>query len=121
MKNQVAQRDIVVEIYPLGIQIETITQDRSTIPPSQRRTVGKAIFLPREVVVDCVVNEVVLGHKVLSQLLFRVRCSSLKEGLADTVRLVQAFPGVEMTYVECLAMRAEINKFLLQEKVPIDR
>lgn len=101
--------DKVVEVamYPLGIQLTTMIGTR---------TIGIPIFLPRGEIFDCVVSEVILAHKVVSIVLFRLQDSSSgmieKNSTVSPFRLVEAFPGVEMRYEECLYMRNEIMKWL---------
>lgn len=112
-----AVHESVVAVYPLGIQIE----NRVTSPAirSKTKVVGESIFIPMEALIDCVVREVVLSHKVISILQFRVLCrpgSASHLGSSADMKLVQAFPGVELSYSECLTMRAEIHKYLLQEQ-----
>jgi hypothetical protein len=118
-----ALHECIVSIYPIGIQIECVvrsslsrkTDDEHRVTHRTRRR--KPIFVPRETVIDCVVSEVVHSHKVGSKVLFRVGVGPKFHQSDVYVHLVDAFPGVEMTYEECLAMRAEINRYLLQEEV----
>jgi hypothetical protein len=83
-----ANLERTVTMYPLGVQLSGPT--------------GTPRFLPRDVVVDCVVTEVILAHKVISVVIFRVK------GRNGTTELVDAFPGMDMTYVECLTVRSKI-------------
>jgi len=101
-------RECVVEIYPLGVLVQT--QLRTATAGPRATEVEKSVFLARESIIDCIVCEVILGHKVISQVLFRVRRRSKDTDLIDPV---PCFPGVEnMTYLECLAMREEMQSCL---------
>jgi hypothetical protein len=114
-----ALHECVVSIFPIGIQIECVVRSslsRKTDDEHRTRR-RKPIFVPRETVIDCVVSEVVHSHKVGSKVLFRIGVGPKFHQSDVYVHLVEAFPGVEMTYEECLAMRAEINRYLLQEEV----
>jgi hypothetical protein len=76
--------------------------------------------IPQQDIIDVVVHEIVLSYRVLSVVLLRVsRSSSITEGQTiydllsqNKVRLVPAFPGVELSYRDCLKMRDEISKAL---------
>ena len=92
-------RQVVLSVYPIGIQLDS--NNSSGIPT----------FVPREDVVDCVVTEIIRAHCVFSTLVIRVRQQPANDD-NDSIRLIPAFPGVEMTYKECLTMRHEINKYL---------
>jgi hypothetical protein len=113
-----AVHESVVAVYPLGIQIG----NRVVLPRTQslKELIGATIFIPMEALIDCVVTEVVLSHKVISTLQFRVLCqpsgSALRFGSTTPMKLIPAFPGVELSYSECLTMRAEIHKCLLQQQ-----
>jgi hypothetical protein len=108
--------ECVVSIYPIGIQIECfVLSSRSGQADVQMIGHREPIFFPRETVIDCVVSEVVHSHRVSSNLLFRIGEWPKFSRSEVYVHLVEAFPGVELTVVECLAMRAEMNRYLLQE------
>lgn len=115
-----ATSQVAVTVYPMGVQLARLESDRPVKPP---------LFIPRDIILDVIVNEMILAHKVVSVVLFRVwkrdettqqattskqerseppGCISslLKEG---RIHLVPAFPGVEMSYRECLMMRREIS------------
>jgi hypothetical protein len=108
--------ECVVSIYPIGIQIECfVLSSQSGQADVQMSGHRKPIFFPRETVIDCVVSEVVHSQRVSSKLLFRIGEWPKFSRSEAYVHLVEAFPGVELTFVECLAMRAEMNRYLLQE------
>jgi hypothetical protein len=88
------QKQAVVTIYPLGVQL------------SSTQTKGKKRFIFREQIIDCVVNEVILVHKVINVVILRL---CFRDG---TIKLVDAFPGVELSYKDCLIMRSQINEAL---------
>lgn len=109
-----------IVVYPLGVQLGRIRDDRP---------VGAPLFIPHDAILDVIVNEVILAHKVVSIVLFRIwkqealresRDASdkpppppisflLKEG---RIHLDSAFPGVEMSYAECQMMRRELSNAL---------
>jgi hypothetical protein len=86
--------EVRLAIYPIGIQLES--RDK------KGRFVGEPLFLARENVVDCIVTESILAHKVRSVVVLRMRGNEL----------IEAFPGVDLTYSECLVIRHEINNLL---------
>lgn len=85
----------------------TITDEYAHISrrPANGTLMGTPTTLKKGDIVDCVVSELVLPHKVASVVVFRLR-----PGGGDSMRLVEAFPGAELTYVECLVLRNEIMK-----------
>ena len=96
-----SQNDSVaaVTIYPLlGVQLS------QGIMASTLQESGQ-LFLPRDTIADCIVYEVILSHKVLNVVAFRLKATS-----GD--KLIPAFPGTDMTYEECFYMRQEIRKSL---------
>jgi hypothetical protein len=106
-------RKASVTIYPLGIQLVSTTTIRTIIITGQTTTqLSAPIFLPRDQVIDCVVNEIILARRVRSVVVFRVRGDCGDEAASIPMRLVQAFPDVHMTYTECLKVRDEIMQCL---------
>mmetsp|Transcript_41888 Transcript_41888/g.58889 ORF Transcript_41888/g.58889 Transcript_41888/m.58889 type:complete len:174 (+) Transcript_41888:19-540(+) len=95
-----------VSITPIGVQLST-SRNRQIQP-------GKKRFFSREDIVDMVVTEVILSHKVVSVLMFRLakeaRSGRSVQELMDAgkIELQVAFPGVEMKYKQCMDMRTEI-------------
>jgi hypothetical protein len=119
------EQGVAVFIYPLGIQLATVVYDvdqqqqHLVSGPQSFLDVKPGPFFPRDQIIDCIVNEVILAHKVISVVVFRVRqrTESRTIGVSHThthafIKLVHAFPGADMTYVECLAIRHEIMKEL---------
>ena len=99
-------REVAVVVYPIGVQIATRTtrNDRSVRPERVR-------FIPRDQIQDCIVTEHVRATGVTSQVMFRLQSQGSKAG-SDPF-LVEAFHGSsEMSYVECLTLRAEILRAL---------
>lgn len=102
----------LVHISALGVQIAT-TSDASGRPTA---FVGTPRFLPREDVVDAVVSELVMGRCVESKVMFRVLTTSNNTGSEQTskkhatlmregsVHLVDAFPLVKLSHVQCLKL-----------------
>jgi hypothetical protein len=94
--------EVAVVVYPLGIQ-QVIR--RKGEPSNLERA---PYFIPRDRIVDCVVNERILAHKVESVVLLRLREeeAQVTEG---GFTLVKAFPsGAHMSYTDCLSRRSEI-------------
>lgn len=110
--------EISLTVNPLSVQIATSRRGKR---------IGYPVLICRKDIVDIVVNELVLSHKVVSVVVLRIKASGhtgfalqdrnreipvptlLKQG---NLRLQVAFPGVEMSYRECMAMRQEICKAL---------
>lgn len=105
-------------IHPLGVQL-------ATLKGNNHKTYS--LFLPKSEIVDVIVSEVILSYKVVSIVLFRVakKSHSLQEQKPqdsfltmhsllkdETISLVPAFPGVEMSHKECHKMRYELSKAL---------
>ena len=116
----------VATIYPaLGVQLSTelhtvTNKDKEEIQETSKnyKILGNPVFLPRDQIVDCIVYEVILSHKVVTVVAFRIQSETGKDnnlestGMDSEVRLIPAFPGTEMTYRECLSMRREILQTL---------
>lgn len=130
-----------IVLYPLGIQLGTITLDVSC-SNSANIKVTPQVFLHRETIIDCVVTELVYSHKVQSTVILRTKqhhseCKNVNPKPAFTEyettaeddditktltrtretresinNLIQLFSDFEMTYVECLAIRSQINNYL---------
>jgi hypothetical protein len=95
---------VAVAVYPIGIQL---FKRVNGVPQ------GEPVFLARDEIRDCVVNEFILSYKVRSVVMFRVYCSDPETSKTST-RLVEAFPNVEMTFTECLKARTQITAYLQQ-------
>jgi len=132
----------VVTIYPsLGAQLSTEVgpmrkqqpfaattnqTDPSSIshppksPPQQQWVVCQQHlqFLPRDQIVDCIVYEVILSHKVKNVVAFCLQNAPIAVLNCDNNhsssneeqqhRLAPAFPMADLTYQECLFLRGEI-------------
>lgn len=106
------ESQVTVTVYPMGVQLAKLQKLVPVRPP---------LLIPRDLILDVIVNEVILAHKVVSIVLFRVLkedandlikppvSTLLKEG---RIKLVPAFPGVEMSFAECQAMRRELSACL---------
>jgi hypothetical protein len=94
---------VAVDVYPIGIQLVTRVNG---VPQ------GEPIFLARDEIRDCVVNEFILSYKVRSVVMFRVHSSDPQASKKASIRLVEAFPNVEMNYTECLKARTQITACL---------
>jgi hypothetical protein len=113
---------VSLSINELSVQISTSRRGK---------VVGHPIMIPRRDILDIVVHEVILSHKVVSLLIFRV-LKPLPNNLTPTqerklsaaeamfqegrIRLQVAFPGTEMSYAQCLSLRDEISSCLLSFK-----
>lgn len=110
----------VVTVYPsMGVQLSEASFTEAK--ESDGKTKGSmGMFLPREKIVDCIVYEVILSHKVKNEVAFRIAQAaeeaSLERSQGTTqdhdLRLIPAFPETEMTYQECLYMRRHILQAL---------
>jgi hypothetical protein len=109
--------EAVVTVFPACVQLARLQGSKPIETP---------LLIPREDILDIIVNEIILSHKVVSVVVFRVlkrqgclKCTStvkfagmgslLQEGM---VHLITAFPGVEMTYRECLVISKKISESL---------
>jgi len=66
-----------------------------------------------------VVHEIVLSYKVFSVVLLRVSASPITVDRTiydllsqNKVQLIRAFPGVELSYLDCIEMRNKISRAL---------
>lgn len=107
----------------------SLTVNNSTVQISKSnkgKQIGNPVSIQRNNILDVVVNEVVLSHKVVSVIVIRLykspghdennvpNTSQMQSLLMDgNVKLQLAFPGVEMSYMECMAMRREICRALI--------
>jgi len=126
-------QEVSVSIYSSGVQIGGAKTEfrsmQSIFASSSSRNTRCGppfpVYLPRESVLDCVVSEVLFAHKVSSVVVFRVvahkntkgprAASQSEETTESNVYLVPAFPGVDMTYDECVTMKNKINECLHKE------
>ena len=107
--------EATITVYPIGVQLARVKNSRPVRPP---------LFIPRDVILDVIVTEVILAHRVVSVVFFRVFkrdekqasdsaqppiSTLLKEG---RIHLVPAFPGVELSFSECQLMRREVSASL---------
>jgi len=88
-------------LYPVGVQTSSGT------------------LIPRQDIVDVVVHEIVLSYKVFSVVLLRVSASPITVDRTiydllsqNKVQLIRAFPGVELSYLDCIEMRNKISRAL---------
>jgi len=109
-------KGVAVMLYHAGVQLATVSllNDRWTEAVTAP---GNARFIPRDQIIDCVVTEVILAHKIQNVVVFRLhrrssRTAHAHDVSADAIELVNAFPGVDLTYVECCAIRSQINSYL---------
>jgi hypothetical protein len=97
---------VAVAVYPIGVQLITKVNG---VPQ------GDPVFLARDEIRDCIVNEFILSYKVRSVVMFRVHHSNPDASKnASAIKLVEAFPCVDMTYTECLTARSKIMDYLQQ-------
>jgi hypothetical protein len=125
--NDVNERSRVpaVAVYPVGLQLCTIPSSSTerkdseyVYIPTASSKITPGIFFPREIVLDCVVAEIVYSYKVESFVFLRL-CKDAENQTLPTsqdesaAKLMAVFPNVHMTYMECLAVRSQINEYLL--------
>jgi hypothetical protein len=111
--------EIVLSLTPLGAQVTTFCSGKIS---------GYPMLIHRNDILDVTVNEVVMPHKVVSLVVLRLKSSakmskiteedvtqtfSIEELLkSDNVKIQPVFPGVELTFHQCLRIRYEICKAL---------
>lgn len=110
-----------------GLEVAlTVNHESVHISKSQKgKQLGNSVLIQRKDILDVVVNEVVLSHKVVSVIVLRCLKSSGHDGTGapkvppfqtllreSDVTLQLAFPGVEMSYMQCLTMRKEMCRAL---------
>ena len=93
-------KGVAIMLYHVGVQLAIVTLRQGCESVLQQ---GKPRFIPRDQIVDCIVTEVILAHKIQNVVVLRLRHER---------KLVNAFPGVDLTYTECCALRSEINSYL---------
>ena len=135
-----------IALYPLGIQMGTISV---VDPNSSDIKLSPNKFLHRETIVDCIVTELVYSYKVQSSVMLRInqdvestntvrspitankidahhdddvtdklaRTRTARENVTNVIRL---FTDVEMTYMECLEIRSQINNYLQRNDISVD-
>lgn len=88
-----------VWIYASGLQI-----------PRQR-------YIPTSQVIDCVVVEVIFATEIRNAVVLRLWKRKPEETLVpDNLELVELFPDVDLTYLECLKLRDRICRALASTK-----
>jgi hypothetical protein len=90
----IPEQQVSVTVYPLGIQL--VSSD------------GKTIFFPRACLLDCIVLEHVQAFQVTSHVVLRV--SSQNQQQQDDLQIIQVFPGAKMSFTQCLALKAELER-----------
>ena len=92
-------KEATVLIFPFAIQL---CSTNTTKPTSHQ---AHTLIL-RQDVIDCIVNEVILAHKIVSVILFRIRDNK------GAVQLMQAFPGIELHYRDALRIQSDMVRAL---------
>jgi len=115
--NSAGNKGIAVMLYHVGVQLTTVSLLNDRWTESVTTAPGNARFIPRDQIIDCVVTEVILAHKIQNVVVFRLqrrsrRANHAHDVPADSIELVNAFPGVDLTYMECCAIRSQINSYL---------
>ena len=92
-------------MYHIGVQLATVwvstDSDNSVVQECNPR------FIPRDQIIDCIVTEVILAHRIQTTVVFR-----LQKKQNDLMQLVNAFPGVDLNYSECAIIRSQIKTYL---------
>lgn len=114
-------RGVSVSMYHIGVQLATVwvseDANNSVVQVCNPR------FIPRDQIIDCVVTEVVLAHRIQSVVVFRLQKNfngqsaikaSARHGQDDSlsIQLVKAFSGVDLNYAECAVIRSRIKTYL---------
>ena len=112
-------RGVSVSMYHIGVQLATVwvskDSDNSIVQECNPR------FIPRDQIIDCVVTEVVLAHRIQSVVVLRLQKNingqaaikaSSRHRQDDSIQLVNAFSGVDLNYSECAVIRSRIKAYL---------
>lgn len=100
--NNARSVEVGIVVYPIGIQTVSRKQGMS-IPTGQ----AKPVLIPRDRIIDCVVVERLLFHRVSSVVLLRIRPSAKNH--PHPYVLLNVFPGINnMSHTQCLVLRAKI-------------
>jgi len=105
---------VAVTLYHAGVQLSTVSLLKGHSGDEVQQKNPR--FIPRDQIIDCIVTEVVLAHRVQSVVVFRLRkqpISSALEKEACSIQLVNAFPGIDLSFMECCAIRSRVNSYLL--------
>jgi hypothetical protein len=104
-QQQRLSRGVSVSMYHIGVQLATVwvstDSDNSVVQECNPR------FIPRDQIIDCIVTEVILAHRIQTTVVFR-----LQKKQNDLMQLVNAFPGVDLNYSECAIIRSRIKTYL---------
>lgn len=88
-----------VKMYPSFIQL--LGRDENNM------ILGQPTLIPIDEIIDCVVIESIRAYKVINTLVFRLQ----QHDGEKSIRLLELFPGSDLTYHECLSLRREIIKW----------
>jgi hypothetical protein len=126
-QKQVSDHFSAICIYPIGIQLCTVQKvDKQDGCVDNLHVVKFGTFIPLDLIIDCVITEVILVSKVVNCVILRLKHSiheyeqiQLKEpsSLNDRIQLVDICPGSNMSYVQCLHIRREIMSHINEIKI----
>ena len=111
-------RGVSVSLYHVGVQLTTVWMSKDNDSCICREKYLR--FIPRDQIIDCIVTEVVLAHRVQSVVVLRLHHNIQKTKAMTTnhqtengsIQLVNAFPGVDLNYSECCVIRRRIKLYL---------
>jgi hypothetical protein len=93
----IPEREVSVTIYPLGLQLVSST--------------GNTQFVPRGCIQDCIVLEHVQAFQVTSHVVLRVFSQKQQQQQQpEDLQIIQAFPGAQLSFSQCLALKAELEQ-----------
>jgi disulfide bond formation protein DsbB len=107
--NSVPSWEWTVEMSQVGIQLHR--------PKNSCRKQSLSLFVARSDIIDCIVQEVIHVDAIHSLVSLRVvapdgRSMTETSTTRPSFRLIPLFPGVRLTYQECLVLRNEIQQRL---------
>jgi hypothetical protein len=115
-----SDKGIAIMMYAWGIQLSNVVVTDRIDGTTHYHPLNPR-FIPRDVILDCIVTEVVLAHKVQSMVALRTKnyhhspsgnsphCPHENDG---PIQLVSVLPGVHLSYRECLVVRNQIMNYL---------
>jgi hypothetical protein len=114
-----SDKGIAIMMYAWGIQLSNVIVTERSDGTTHYHPLNPR-FIPRDMIVDCIVTEVVLAHKIQSMVALRTKidqhspwsppfCPDRNE---SPIQLVCVLPGVHLSYRECLVVRNQIMNYL---------
>lgn len=105
-------KGVAITLYHAGVQLAMVSLSKGRSGDVIQQENPRLI--PRDQIIDCIVTEVVLAHRVQTVVVFRLRKqpSDTQEKEACSIQLVNAFPGIDLSFMECCAIRSRVKSYL---------